>query len=93
MQDTSAEPARLTIQDARTRAEIRARYPGMLLLVRTSPESYQWMDEDRATVARLGVAASVSHHDLESVLRKVLRAGHRVAVCEANTNDKAREEQ
>jgi hypothetical protein len=64
------------------RAELRARHPGMLVLLRVSLESYQWMEEDQAAVEQLGVPVIVPHNDLESVLRKVLRAGCRVAICE-----------
>jgi hypothetical protein len=63
-------------------ADIRARHLGMLLLVRVTADSYAWMEEDHATVRRLGVPLSFPHAELEHVLHKVLRAGQRVAICD-----------
>jgi hypothetical protein len=81
--DESDQPS---ISDPRVRAEIRARHPGMLILLRLSPEHYEWMDEDREVVARLGLGPAVPAAELESVLRKVLRAGLRVAIAEPTSN-------
>jgi hypothetical protein len=79
-------PTPAALSDPQVRAAIRARHPGMLILVRLSPERYEWMDEDRETVARLGLGPDVPVSELQNVLRKVLRAGHRVAIAEPTSN-------
>src|SRR5262249_26166726 len=71
--------------------EAKERHPGMLLLFR-SGDFYELFYDDAELVARvLGLAltsrdktipmAGFPHHALETHLRKLLRAGHRVAVC------------
>jgi DNA mismatch repair protein MutS len=72
--------------------EAKARHPGMLLLFRIGDFYEAWEEEDAWTVARacnLGIAyrsgvpmAAFPHHSLEAHLRRLLQAGHRVAICE-----------
>ena len=70
----------------------KERHPGMLLLFRMG-DFYELLDADAETGARvLGLAltsrdktvpmAGFPHHQLESYLQKLLRAGFRVAVCD-----------
>jgi len=70
----------------------KERHPGMLLLFRMG-DFYELFDADAETGARvLGLAltsrdktvpmAGFPHHQLESYLQKLLRAGFRVAVCD-----------
>jgi hypothetical protein len=66
-----------------TPAELRARHPGMLLLMRLPADHYAWMEEDQDVVQRLGVPLRFHQAELERVLRHVLRAGHRVAICDS----------
>src|SRR5438876_4255915 len=72
--------------------EARARHPGMLLLFRMG-DFYELFDADAEVAARiLGLTltsrdktvpmAGFPHHQLEHYLQKLLRAGHRVAVCD-----------
>src|SRR5205809_4868246 len=72
--------------------EAKERHPGMLLLFRMG-DFYELFDEDAGTAARLlGLTltsrdktvsmAGFPHHSLESYLRKLLQAGHRVAICD-----------
>src|SRR3954449_5303924 len=72
--------------------EAKERHPGMLLLFR-SGDFYELFFEDAEVVSRvLGIAltsrdktipmAGFPHHSLETHLRKLLRSGHRVAVCD-----------
>src|SRR5580693_10428955 len=72
--------------------EAKERHPGMLLLFRAG-DFYELFFEDAEVVARvLGLTltsrdktipmAGFPHHALENHLRKLLRAGHRVAICD-----------
>jgi DNA mismatch repair protein MutS len=72
--------------------EAKERHPGMLLLFRAG-DFYELFYDDAEVVARvLGLTltsrdktipmAGFPHHSLETHLRKLLRAGHRVAVCD-----------
>jgi DNA mismatch repair protein MutS len=72
--------------------EAKERHPGMLLLFRAG-DFYELFYEDAEVVSRvLGLAltsrdktipmAGFPHHALETHLRKLLRSGHRVAVCD-----------
>jgi DNA mismatch repair protein MutS len=72
--------------------EAKARHPGMLLLFRMG-DFYELFDTDAETAARiLGLTltsrdktvsmAGFPHHSLEGYLRKLLQAGHRVAICD-----------
>ncbi len=72
--------------------EAKARHPGMLLLFRMG-DFYETFDADAELAARvLGLTltsrdkqvpmAGFPHHQLENYLRKLLHAGHRVAVCD-----------
>ncbi|MGA9116499.1 MAG: DNA mismatch repair protein MutS [Bacteroidota bacterium] len=77
-------------------AQVKARYPGAILLFRMG-DFYETFDEDARVAARvLGITltrrgngaagevplAGFPHHALESYLPRLLKAGHRVAVCE-----------
>jgi DNA mismatch repair protein MutS len=72
--------------------EAKERHPGMILLFRMG-DFYETFNEDAEVAARvLGLTltsrdktvpmAGFPHHALENHLRKLLRAGHRVAVCD-----------
>src|SRR3954471_4110990 len=72
--------------------EAKERHPGMLLLFRMG-DFYELFFDDAEVVARvLGLTltsrdktipmAGFPHHALENHLRKLLRAGHRVAICD-----------
>jgi DNA mismatch repair protein MutS len=72
--------------------EAKAQHPGMLLLFRMG-DFYETFDDDAELAARvLGLTltsrdkqvpmAGFPHHQLEHYLRKLLHAGHRVAVCD-----------
>jgi DNA mismatch repair protein MutS len=72
--------------------EAKERHPGMLLLFRAG-DFYELFFDDAEVVARvLGLTltsrdktipmAGFPHHALEIHLRKLLRAGHRVAICD-----------
>jgi DNA mismatch repair protein MutS len=72
--------------------EAKERHPGMILLFRMG-DFYETFHEDAEVAARvLGLTltsrdktvpmAGFPHHSLETHLRKLLRAGHRVAVCD-----------
>jgi DNA mismatch repair protein MutS len=72
--------------------EAKERHPGMLLLFRMG-DFYELFDDDAEVAARvLGLTltsrdktlpmAGFPHHALETHLRKLLQAGHRVAVCD-----------
>src|SRR3954463_4127438 len=72
--------------------EAKALHPGMLLLFRMG-DFFETFDEDAEVAARvLGLTltsrdkqvpmAGFPHHQLENSLRKLLHAGHRVAVCD-----------
>ncbi len=72
--------------------EAKERHPGMLLLFRMG-DFYELFDSDAETAARvLGLTltsrdksipmAGFPHHSLEPHLRKLLQAGHRVAICD-----------
>jgi hypothetical protein len=65
------------------RDDLRARHPGMLLLMRLPQDNYAWMEEDHDVVKRLGVPLRFHQADLEQVLRQVLRTGQRVAIIDA----------
>lgn len=77
-------------------ASMKAKYPGTILLFRLG-DFYETFEEDaRTTSAVLGITltkrgngaageiplAGFPHHALESYLPKLLKAGHRVAICE-----------
>src|SRR4051812_18816382 len=72
--------------------EAKAQHPGMLLLFRMG-DFYETFDDDAELASRvLGLTltsrdrqvpmAGFPHHQLENYLRKLLHAGHRVAVCD-----------
>jgi DNA mismatch repair protein MutS len=72
--------------------EAKERHPGMLLLFRMG-DFYEMFNSDAETAARiLGLTltsrdktvpmAGFPHHSLEPYLRKLLQAGHRVAICD-----------
>src|SRR4051812_8920953 len=72
--------------------EAKSQHPGMLLLFRMG-DFYETFDDDAELAARvLGLTltsrdkqvpmAGFPHHQLENYLRKLLHAGHRVAVCD-----------
>src|SRR5436305_6414365 len=72
--------------------EAKARHPGMLLLFRMG-DFFETFGDDAELVSRvLGLTltsrdktipmAGFPHHQLEPYLRKLLTAGHRVAVCD-----------
>jgi DNA mismatch repair protein MutS len=72
--------------------EAKDRHPGMLLLFRMG-DFYELFDTDAEMAARvLGLTltsrdktvsmAGFPHHSLEGYLRKLLQAGHRVAICD-----------
>src|SRR5438093_6786074 len=72
--------------------EAKDRHPGMLLLFRMG-DFYELFDTDAETAAKvLGLTltsrdktvpmAGFPHHSLEHHLRKLLQAGHRVAICD-----------
>src|SRR6266478_994438 len=72
--------------------EARQRHPGMLLLFRMG-DFYELFDGDAEVASRvLGLTltsrdktipmAGFPHHALDGYLRKLLRAGHRVAICD-----------
>ncbi|HXG12796.1 MAG TPA: DNA mismatch repair protein MutS [Gemmataceae bacterium] len=72
--------------------EAKERYPGMLLFFRNG-DFYELFEEDAELGARLlGIQltrrdkeipmAGVPHHSLDRYLRRLLQAGHRVAICE-----------
>lgn len=72
--------------------EAKDRYPGMLLLFRMG-DFYELFDSDAETASRiLGLTltsrdktipmAGFPHHALDTHLRKLLHAGHRVAICD-----------
>lgn len=61
--------------------EMRARYPGMILLFRRDG-SYSTEGDDREAVRRVIGVDSFEHRDLEGHLRKLLRAKCRVAICD-----------
>jgi DNA mismatch repair protein MutS len=78
--------------------EAKERHPGMLLLFRMG-DFYELFEDDAEVAARvLGLTltsrdktvpmAGFPHHALENHLRKLLRAGHRVAICD-QTEDPA----
>ena len=71
--------------------EAQERHPGMLLLLRQGDWYDAYGDDARTLGKALGYAAStwrdantIGFHanDLESSLRKLLHAGHRVAICD-----------
>src|SRR5262249_16238087 len=71
--------------------EAKERHPGMILMFRVG-DFYELFDTDAETAARmLGLSltlrgkvpmAGFPHHSLETYLRKLLHAGHRVAICD-----------
>src|SRR5947209_13846662 len=72
--------------------EAKRQHPGMLLLFRMG-DFYETFDADAEVAARaLGLTltsrdkqvpmAGFPHHQLENYLRRLLHAGHRVAVCD-----------
>ncbi|MFN8842687.1 MAG: DNA mismatch repair protein MutS, partial [Chryseotalea sp.] len=75
---------------------IKAKYPGALLLFRVG-DFYETFGQDAVTAARVldivltkrgnGSASEIElagfpHHALDSYLPKLVRAGHRVAICD-----------
>jgi DNA mismatch repair protein MutS len=77
-------------------AQVKAKYPGTILLFRMG-DFYETFDEDAITASKVlnitltrrgnGAAGEVPlagfpHHALEVYLPKLLKAGHRVAICE-----------
>jgi DNA mismatch repair protein MutS len=77
-------------------AQVKAKYPGTILLFRMG-DFFETFEEDAVITARvLGITltkrgngaageiplAGFPHHALDAYLPKLLRAGHRVAVCE-----------
>jgi DNA mismatch repair protein MutS len=98
MSDTPAAPPRTNDDPRRDTPmmqqyrEAKARHPGMILLFRMG-DFYETFDGDAELLAReLGLAltsrdktvpmAGFPHHSLDNHLRKLLQAGHRVAVCD-----------
>jgi DNA mismatch repair protein MutS len=82
-----ALPRRPTKQDI---AEAKERHPGMVLLFSIN-DSYQLYGDDAHMASDLlgltlwpGVEPTVGfdRRDLEHYLRKLIKAGHRIAVCE-----------
>src|ERR1700731_126779 len=72
--------------------EAKERHPGMLLLFRMG-DFYELFDDDAEVASRvLGITltsrdktipmAGFPHHALDGHLRQLLRAGHRVAICD-----------
>src|ERR1700738_2555979 len=72
--------------------EAKERHPGMLLLFRMG-DFYETFDDDAEVASRvLGLTltsrdktipmAGFPHHALDGHLRKLLQAGHRVAICD-----------
>jgi DNA mismatch repair protein MutS len=72
--------------------EAKERHPGMILMFRVG-DFYEIFDTDAETAARvLGLSLTIRdkvfpmagfpHHSLETYLRKLLHAGHRVAICD-----------
>src|SRR5438874_10688542 len=72
--------------------EAKEQYPGMLLLFRMG-DFYELFDADAEVASRvLGLTltsrdktvpmAGIPHHALERYLHRLLRAGHRVAICD-----------
>jgi DNA mismatch repair protein MutS len=73
--------------------EAKERYPGMILLIRDG-DAYHMFGTDAETVANVcDLSAFPAHHGeapwagfsadmLEGCLRKLLHAGHRVAICD-----------
>ena len=72
--------------------EAKERHPGMILMFRVG-DFYELFESDAETAARvLGLSLTIRdkvfpmtgfpHHALESHLRKLLHAGHRVAICD-----------
>src|SRR5437763_1749237 len=72
--------------------DAKARHPGMLLLFRMG-DFYELFDDDAEAASKLlGLTltsrdktipmAGFPHHQLDSYLRRLLQAGHRVAICD-----------
>ena len=77
-----------------TWADLKAKHPDAIILLRTG-DFYRTLQEDAAACARdLGIAvrrnadtdrtqqASFPSHALDIYLPKLIRAGHRVAICD-----------
>lgn len=75
--------------------EAKARHPGMLLMFRTGDFMELFGEDAEAAAKTLGLTlttqgdgdnhtpmAGFPHHCLEAYLHKLLKAGHRVAICE-----------
>src|ERR1700730_5161415 len=72
--------------------EAKERHPGMLLLFRAGDFLELFFDDAEVVARVLGLTltsrdktfpmAGFPHHALENHLRKLLRAGHRVAICD-----------
>jgi hypothetical protein len=85
-------PARASIPIMEQYREAKERHPGMLLLFRRG-DFYELFEQDAETAAKvLGLTltsrdntmsmAGFPHHSLEGYLHKLLKDGHRVAICE-----------
>src|SRR5712691_9997413 len=72
--------------------EAKQRHPGMILMFRVG-DFYELFESDAETAAQvLGLPLTIRdkvfpmtgfpHHSLEAYLRKLLHAGHRVAICD-----------
>jgi DNA mismatch repair protein MutS len=86
------DEGRMTTPMMQQYEEAKARHPGMLLLFRMG-DFFETFGDDAELVSRvLGLTltsrdktipmAGFPHHQLEPYLRKLLTAGHRVAVCD-----------
>ena len=58
---------------------IKSKYPGALLLFRVG-DFYETFGQDAITASK--VLAGFPHHALDNYLPKLVRAGHRVAICD-----------
>jgi DNA mismatch repair protein MutS len=89
-------PSAMTTPLMRQYRQVKARYPDTILLFRMG-DFYETFEEDAKTASKvLGITltkrgngaagevplAGFPHHALETYLPKLLKAGHRVAVCE-----------
>jgi DNA mismatch repair protein MutS len=88
----SAQPGEFDTPMMRQYRDAKERYPGTIVLFRAG-DFYELFGDDAVLVARiLNIAltsrdrtvpmAGFPHHALETHLRKLIQAGHRVAICE-----------